>query len=539
YIHAGINYDWVTNPQTGYRYDINKHWTEIETIDTKAGDIKYVWELSRFSYLYTIIRYDYHFKEDQSEFAINKMLSWIDKNPLNQGPNFACSQELAIRILNWAFALYYYKNAPALTEERFQKIINSIYWQAKHVRGNINFSLITVRNNHALTECLLLYTVGLLFPFFPEASSWKIKGKELLEQEGLYQIYEDGSFLQFSMNYERVVIQLFTWAFYLSKANEESFSQELIIRLKKAGDFLYQHQDEKSGMLPNYGANDGALFFPLNNCYFRDYRPQLNALNYFLTGNSLYQEDDCNEDIFWFANIVNAYPSLKEKKSQEFSSGGYYLLREKEKFSFLRCGNHKDRPSQADNLHLDIWWEGKNVLRDGGSFKYNASKEDISFFMGTASHNTVMIENHNQMLKGGRFLWFHWSQAVNASISETEEEITFEGKIHAYKQLGKKIYHTRKVKQYKNQLLWVIEDTIEGNSLPLKQIWNPSEDFFKENFKIKSFDATGGEIHFQTEEVYYSPTYGVKEKSKQIIFNTSGNYFKTIISKHKFYFGSN
>ncbi len=36
--------------------------------------------------------------------------------------------------------------------------------------------------------------------------------------------------------------------------------------------------NDSNGWLPNYGANDGALFFRLNECHYRDYRPQLQAL---------------------------------------------------------------------------------------------------------------------------------------------------------------------------------------------------------------------------------------------------------------------
>jgi hypothetical protein len=92
-----------------------------------------VWEKSRFSYLYTIIRYDFHFGSDQSAFVLHEILDWINKNPLNFGPNYMSSQEIALRLLNWTFALYYYKNSPQLTEETFQKILHSIYWQAKHI----------------------------------------------------------------------------------------------------------------------------------------------------------------------------------------------------------------------------------------------------------------------------------------------------------------------------------------------------------------------------------------------------------------------
>ena len=66
WIQLGLDYDWITNPDTGYQYDVSKHWTEVEDIDLKAGDIKYVWEKSRFSFLYPVMRLDAHEQQDLS-----------------------------------------------------------------------------------------------------------------------------------------------------------------------------------------------------------------------------------------------------------------------------------------------------------------------------------------------------------------------------------------------------------------------------------------------------------------------------------------
>src|SRR6516225_8108014 len=150
--NIGVDYDWLTNPDTGFGYDVKKHWTEIPEYSANAGDIKYVWEKSRFGFLYNIIRYDYHFNKDCAVIVFDEILSWVKNNPINSGPNYVCSQETSLRILNWTLALHYYKNSPAFTEEIFNKIQFSIYWQIHHVYNNIQFSRIAVRNNHAITE---------------------------------------------------------------------------------------------------------------------------------------------------------------------------------------------------------------------------------------------------------------------------------------------------------------------------------------------------------------------------------------------------
>ena len=124
----GKQYNWVINPDTGFTYDVKKHWTAINDYSKEAGDIKFVWEKSRFSFLYTLIRDEQHNKTNHAEFVFSEIENWIDSNPINCGPNYRCSQEISLRVMNWIFDLYYYLNDDALTEQRWGKIIIAIYW---------------------------------------------------------------------------------------------------------------------------------------------------------------------------------------------------------------------------------------------------------------------------------------------------------------------------------------------------------------------------------------------------------------------------
>jgi hypothetical protein len=525
YFDLGLNYDWLTNPDNGFRYDINKHWTEINDYSKDAGDIKYVWEKSRFSYLYTIIRYDYHFDEDHSSFVFHEIESWIKANPLNRGPNFKCSQEISLRILNWIFALYFYKNSSVLTENLFRKLLWSIYWQLHHIYHNIHFSRITVRNNHALTETLTLYIVSTLFPQFPKASSWRQKGKKWFEKEINYQIYDDGTFLQFSMNYHRVAVQLLTWAIKIADLNKDTFNSQVYDKAYQSLNFLYQCQEDDNGHLPNYGSNDGALFFKLSGNDYRDYRPQLNALHILLTNKSLYKET--YEDTHWYGKSKN--PNLEPLKKQmggsRFETGGYYLIREAETLTFIRCGKHNDRPAHADNLHVDIWYKGKNIFLDGGTYKYNASDEELKYFMGTASHNTVILDNHDQMLKGARFIWYYWSQAMNVRLKEENEYFEFRGKVSCFRHLSTDIIHERIIRKYKNKPEWHITDIIHNkpDDRQMQQLWH-----FPGNNRLRCESSNP----FKKEKSFYSSCYGQKELVNKVIFTADKkeNRIKTTIT---------
>ncbi|SFL58628.1 Heparinase II/III N-terminus [Porphyromonadaceae bacterium KH3CP3RA] len=525
----GEDHDWVTNPDNGYRYDITKHWSEIPDFSKESGDIKYVWEKSRFTHLLTIIRNDYHHDEDHSGFVFSEIEDWIDANPVNQGPNWRCSQETSLRIFNWCFALHFYKNSSALTEERWNKIQNVMYWSLHHVYHHIDFSRIAVRNNHAITETLFLALSEVLFPYIPETKKWAKDGRKWFEEEIDYQIYNDGTFLQFSMNYHRVVIQLLSLGISVTKINGKPFSDIVYEKAYKSLNFLYQCLQEENGFLPNYGANDGAWFFPLSDTDYRDFRPQLNTLHTLLTGHPLYEDEHLAQDTRWMGadkvSIHNPYPVLSKKYgTMEFGAGGYYLIREQDSFTFIKCGSYKDRPSHADNLHIDIWYKGENILCDGGSYKYNTDLKTVKYFSGTESHNTVMLDDYDQMLKGPRFIWLNWSQADNVSFIETETEFVFVGTVHCFTYLNKKIVHQRKISKIKNRPQWIIHDRIihKPVNLQMRQIWHSPPDC-----EI-SFSSANSEKFIKNGE--RSLYYGLKEKVPQTEFLTSGDEIKTTIT---------
>lgn len=509
----GLDWDYVTNPINGYRYDVKQHWTKVDDYNEEAGDIKFVWEPSRFSSLYTVVRYDYHTGEDHSEFAIGRILDWIDKNPLNCGPNYKCSQETSLRVLNWLFALYFYQDSEALNEERWQKIIHSIYWQVDHVYKNINFSRISVRNNHAITETLTLYLVGLLFPEMPNATSWKKNGKQWFEQEIEYQFEPDGSYLQQSMNYQRVVTQLLTLGISLAEKNGERFQEIVYQRAYDNLNFLFQMQDEHSGRLPNYGANDGALFFILNDLDYRDYRPQLDALHYLLTGEALYGIS--MEDAEWYGVTLDEkhrFSPLKHKQGiMSFKEGGYFIVRSKERMVFVRCGCFKGEVV-PDQMHIDVWSNGENVLMDGGSYMYNTDEDTRVYFAGTESENTVMLNNNGQMKKGPRFMWFYPSRIIAAELKETEEGYMFEGSIETFRALSDGIVWHRTVRMDKNLNKLMVCDEVKNKPVEMKmrQLWH--------TISSSLIFISNGQREDQ--KGWYSDYYGMKTENCQVEFTT-------------------
>jgi len=527
--------DWVIHPETGFRYDNRKHWTQIPDMSAEAGDIKYVWEKSRFSYLHSVLRYDHHFRLDHAEWVFSEIESWIRNNPINCGPNYRCSQEISLRVLNWLGAISFYQDSPALTTDRWNHIFHHMYWQIHHVWENIQFSRIAVRNNHAITETLVLYIFGSLFPSVNLAKEWKKMGKSWFEEEIEYQIYPDGSYLQFSMNYHRVVVQLLTLALRFSENEKEDFKPVVYQRAHQTLRFLRFFQDPVSGQLPNYGANDGALFFQFTDDAYRVYESQLNALHAALTGENI-RFSASTEESYWFGHSgspkIFEIPALPEKL-QVFGNGGFGGIKEEDTLTFFRSGKHKDRPGQADNHHLDLWYQGINILRDAGSYKYNAPENDIRFFFGSRSHNTVMVDNQDQMLKGPRFVWMYWSQSVGFFGKEEENGWQLGGEIEAFRQIRKGIRHKRTIFKERGKPIWRIEDQMQGlKGEEMKILWHPAPQF-ADLFTLEIWDEEGKKLDPVVQQGWYSGLYGIKEAFPYWEFSTRTKKAVTLIRLKK------
>lgn len=462
--------DWLLNPVDGVRYPGDIHWSLIPDLSPELGDIKYVWEASRFPHVYYFVRaYALTCDERYAEGFWNHVESWIKANPPELGPNWRCGQEIAIRSFAWIFGLYAFKGCRATTPERVALLLKYLWYNAWHIERNHWYALRCVRNNHSLSEAAGMFTIGTLFPFFKESARWQQKGFNHLIRETIWQVYPDGTYMQHSTNYARLVVQLFTWCLRVAQLNGLEFPDILRERLRGLLRFLRSLQDERTGRVPNYGSNDGALIFPLSSCDYLDYRPALNALSIVLDGVRLYEPGPWDEEAVWFygpktvktrngirfaSDLPVDSPAMKAKESAvAFPIGGYYVLRGLYSFAMIRCGRYRHRPSQADMLHLDLWYKGYNALIDPGTYSYNPREGWVNYFIGTSSHNTVTVDGRDQMKKGSRFLWSDWVQGKILKFNSKDSTPVFVGEHSGYKP----IIHRRFVAQREDAFL-IIDD---------------------------------------------------------------------------------
>jgi len=452
--------DWHYNPKRKVSWPKNIHWSKIVRFEKTCGDIKLSWEINRFPHLYYLVRaYVLTGNSDYVKVFSQQLKSWEESNPYDFGINWNSSQELAIRVLSWIYALYMMGEDENFKEDDFQRLLKLIYLHTRHIEENISYAYYAVHNNHLIGEALGLYAIGSLFPFFRESKRWRDKGKRILEgSRCLNQFYKDGGYCQLSFNYQRLALHYYLWALRIAEVNGDNFEEEILYILDKSARFLYSFMNLENGRLPNWGANDGALLNPWTSCDYSDYRPLVNALSYITRKKRVFNSGLWDEELFWFfrERALESGVESYELKSCSFPVTGLHVLRKDETtFVTFRCGSIIDRFGQADQLHIDIWWKGIEIAIDGGSYLYNDELQYHRYFVGTRSHNTVIVDNKDQMLLYRRFKWLYWTKVRLLDFSENY----IEGEHYGYKRLNGKVTHRRRVEILKDGS-YLIEDKL-------------------------------------------------------------------------------
>jgi asparagine synthase (glutamine-hydrolysing) len=465
--------DWHRNPASGLRAPEGVHWSLISDFD--LGDIKYIWEVSRFGFAFDLVRaYARTGNSSYAETFWRLLESWHGANPPYFGPNWKCEQESALRLIACCFGLMAFAAAPETTPARVARVFELAAATGRRIAEHLYYP-ISQDNNHGMTAAAGLWTIGLLFPELRDAERWKSTGREVLERLARRLIYDDGAFSQHSTNYQRLMLHTYVWSIRLGQLHGEPFADDVVRRVARSAELLYQIQDETTGQAPCYGHHDGALILPLSNCDRNDFRPVLQAAHYLATGNRRYQNGPWDEELLWlFGPAALASPIVAPpRQDMAAESGGYYTLRGPDGFAFTRCASFRHRPSQADLLHVDIWWRGENIALDGGTYRYNASPPWDNALGATAVHNTVSVDGRDQMRKVSRFLWLPWPTAkiLRRTYSAGGSIAVFEGCHDGFSQQGLDAIHGRMILRLGPEHYLVLDRVVGQASHPCRLHW--------------------------------------------------------------------
>lgn len=411
--------DWHSNIFDGRQAaHTDAAWWTIPDFDPALGDIKTIWEVSRFDW---VVNFSQQAREGSlgSGERLNRWLAdWCERNPPYRGHNWKCAQEASIRVMHLAVA------ALILGETRtpLPSLITLLSVHLRRIEPTVSYAM-AQDNNHGTSEAAALFLGGSWLDSLgqPEAQRWHELGRELIENRIRRLIEADGSFSQFSVNYHRLMLDTLSlveiWRRHLALP---AFSAVYASRISAAAEWLRAMVDPETGDTPNYGANDGANLLPLTDADFRDFRPAVQLATALFGDYTAYPPGPWQVQLEW----LGVQPGRSHEPGgipAMFDDGGLAILALGSARAILRYPRFRFRPSHTDALHVDLWVAGENLLRDGGSFSYAAKAEWRDYFAGTHGHNTVQFDEHEQMPRLGRFLWGRWLRTETLEpVRETE-----------------------------------------------------------------------------------------------------------------------
>jgi hypothetical protein len=148
--------DWHRNCLTGERaHGVDRPWWELSDFATGAGDIKTVWERSRFDWVLAFAQQARGGEAGALERLNAWLADWSRHNPAYRGPNWKCGQEASIRVLHLAVA------ARMLGQEGASEpaLLALVEAHLARIRPTLAYAR-AQDNNHGTSEAAALYVGG-------------------------------------------------------------------------------------------------------------------------------------------------------------------------------------------------------------------------------------------------------------------------------------------------------------------------------------------------------------------------------------------
>ena len=398
--------NWHRNPFNGKSFKgTEESWWKLSDFQSDVGDIKAVWDSSRFEWVLAFAQRIRNGDAASLERMNNWLIDWCKKNPPYLGPNWKCGQEASIRVMHLATV------ALILRQESLPMsgLLELVRTHLCRIAPTIRYA-IAQDNNHGTSEAVALFIGGIWLnkKGYSEGLRFAETGRYWLENRALRLIGSQGSFSQSSLNYHRLMLDTFCIAeVWRQNWEQPKFSKQCYQRLQAATEWLRHIVESSTGDAPNLGANDGARILPLTATRYRDYRPTVQLSSVLFSGFRAYPIGPWDDALHWLGISL---PQQVAPKTETYlaDDGGFAMLRQGEAFALFRYPRFSFRPSQSDALHVDLWLGQENLLRDAGSFSYNTENHWLYYFSGTEAHNTIQFDDRDQMPRIGRFLMGSW-----------------------------------------------------------------------------------------------------------------------------------
>jgi len=470
--------NWHKDFKSGYIWQKGTFYKDYNQEKTPGlADVKIPRELSRCHHFLLLGQaYLLTNNEKYSKEFLTQILNWIEENPLMRSINWGCTMDVAIRAVNWIWALGMFVDSNLLTESVLKKIVISLYEHGFFIYRNPE--KVHVNNhNHYISDIVGQIYLGILFKDLQEPKRWLNIGIKELFREMRLQILPSGPSYERSISYIRLVTELFTSAIVLLKNNGYEIPLDIWFRLEKMHEFI-MYYTKPDGTAPIIGDQDDGRLHPFSISKNIDHRHILSV------GSLLFDREDFKSHSNGYISDCYFLLGSRSKKqfddipnnillltSNRFPDAGFFIMRYndnylfinisgKSKYNELSGGTH----THSDLLSFELVISGKTFLIDPGSYVYTANPKERKLFRSTNMHNTVVVDGFDQNIINESILWDFERNAI-PKINKWESKDNFDffdGEHTGYLRLKDPLTHRRTIHFDKSSNNWKIIDYLIG-----------------------------------------------------------------------------
>jgi hypothetical protein len=361
---------WTRDFKTGATWPLD-HISRVPIVRGDGSDIKVPWELSRAQHLPLLaaahrLTGDARYVDELG----GQLRDWIAANPIERGPNWACTMDVAIRAANWLAALALLEQRPAWLDE----VAASLLAHGRFIRSHLEWG--EVRGNHYLSDVVGLLPVAALFSASREGHGWATWAVDQLEREMRHQVRADGCDHEMSIPYHRLVCELFVCGAQHAEALcpgvlSPAFHERLDLMLAFVGDYV-----RPDGLAPQAGDADDGRYLPLGD----------------------YAGADQRDHRHLFRQVGRGV--LVPRGHAAYPEGGWYVMRHEGLWAIVRCGDvgleGVGAHAHNDQLSFELCLGEQPLVVDPGAYVYTPDPAARNAFRATAAHATLQVDGREQ-----------------------------------------------------------------------------------------------------------------------------------------------
>jgi heparinase II/III-like protein len=451
-VSIGSDIDWHRDFKSGYRWSPTTFYQDLEvTRLTDASDAKVPWELSRGHQLLTLARAATLFRDERFARELERQLgSWIVANPPGFGINWVNPMEVAIRAVNWIWAIRTLEAWRPLEAALRDRVTASLQSHGRHLAANLEGSPL-LRSNHYLSDVLGLLALGTVIEKDRSAHRWFAHGHRALERQIVEQVYDDGLGFEGSTSYHGLALEIFTIAWVIAIGAGRPFSRRYYRRLTRMLDASRAIR-HPNGRTPLFGDGDSGRVLPGG---FE--RPATQDPLLWLGAVALDRKERplqaaVSPELAWTLGVrawrrADALAAALDVPAT-YPAGGLYILRGGGCHAIVRCGDvgQKGAGGHAHNdvLSYELSY-GVPMVVDSGTYTYTADRGARNAFRSSRAHNVVVVDGLevNPLPENDMFHLSQFARVLVEEWSETEERSRLVGSHDGYRRVSGSVLHRR------------------------------------------------------------------------------------------------